>query len=132
MENEERIFTRSEVNEMLPSLRPLLSELRVAWLRIQELNPEIQKLKEKALMDAYSPHGVEYVESVSKAAALMEQIHEMGVLVKDVEKGLCDFPYRKEGRIVYLCWQMGEESVQHWHDIETGFSGREPLANEDH
>ena len=132
MENEERIFTRSEVNEMLPSLRPLLSELRVAWLRIQELNPEIQKLKEKALMDAYSPHGVEYVESVSQAAALMEQIHGMGVIVKDVEKGLCDFPYRKEGRIVYLCWQMGEESVEHWHAIETGFAGREPLANEDH
>ncbi len=130
MEQEERIFTRDEANEMLPRLRPLLAELRGEWLRVQELSPEIQKLREKVSMDAYSPHGVEYVELVSRLTVLMEQIRDMGVVVKDVDKGLCDFPYRMNDRIVYLCWQMGEDSIEYWHDIEAGFAGREPLPDQ--
>jgi len=132
MKQEERIFTRNEANEMLPRLRPLLVELRVKWLRMQELNPEIQKLRDKVSMDAYSPYGVEYVELVSHLRLLMEQIRNMGVLVKDVDKGLCDFPYRMNDRIVYLCWQMEEESINYWHEIEAGFTGRESLGNEEH
>ena len=62
---------------------------------------------------------------------LIQQIKEMGVLIKDVDKGLCDFPYMRQGRIVYLCWQLGEESIEYWHDIETGFGGREPLDETD-
>jgi hypothetical protein len=131
MEQEERIFSRDEANQMLPRLRPLLAELRGEWLRIQELNPEIQKLREKISMDAYSPHGVEYVELVSRLTLLMEQIRDLGVFVKDVDKGLCDFPYRMKDRIVYLCWQVGEDSIEYWHDIEAGFAGREPLRDED-
>ena len=131
MEQEGRIFTRDGANAMLARLRPLLTELRGEWLRIQELKPEIQKLREKVSMDAYSPHGVEYVELVSRLRVLMEQIRDMGVLVKDVDKGLCDFPYRMNDRIVYLCWQMGEDSIDYWHDIEAGFGGREPLCDED-
>ncbi len=131
MEQEERIFTRNESNAMLQRLRPLLTELRGEWLRIQELSPEIQKLREKVSMDAYSPHGVEYVELVSRLRVLMEQIRDMGVLVKDIDKGLCDFPYRMNDRVVYLCWQMGEDSIDYWHDIGAGFADRGPLCDED-
>jgi hypothetical protein len=62
---------------------------------------------------------------------LINQVKEMGVIIKDVDKGLCDFPYMRQGRVVYLCWQLGEESISYWHDIETGFSGREPLDDTD-
>ena len=62
---------------------------------------------------------------------LIQQIKEMGVLLKDVDKGLCDFPYMRQGRVVYLCWQLGEEAIEYWHDIETGFAGREPLDETD-
>lgn len=131
MRSEERIFTRDEANEMLPQLRSLLTELRRKWLRMQELNPEIEKLRERASMDAYSPHGVEYVELVSGLTSLMEEIRDMGVLVKDIQKGLCDFPYLMNERIVYLCWHMDEDSIEYWHDIQGGFSGREPLPRKD-
>jgi hypothetical protein len=131
MEETGRIFTRSEANGMLPRLRPILEELREQWGRIKTLNPEIQKTREKAMFDAHSPHGVEYVESVSHMLLLMGQIRDMGVLVKDMDRGLCDFPYMKEDRVVYLCWHLGEESVRYWHEIETGFAGREPLEDPD-
>ena len=131
MEQEERIFTRDEANRMLERLRPLVLDLQEEWERIKALNPEIQKTREKALMDAFSPHGVEYVESVSHLMLVMRQVREMGVPVKDLDKGLCDFPYLKQDRVVYLCWQLGEDSIEYWHDVESGFSGREPLGEQD-
>lgn len=127
----EHIFTRTEASRVLPRLRPMLEDLREEWLRIKKLNPEIQKTREKAMLDGYSPHGVEYVESVSHLMLVMSQIREMGVLVKDLEKGLVDFPYLKDDRVVYLCWHLGEESIDYWHEVEAGFAGREPLNEND-
>jgi hypothetical protein len=131
MEEAEHIFTRDEATDMLPRLRPLLEELREEWGRIKALNPEIQKTREKAMLDAYSPYGVEYVESVSHLMLVMAQVRDMGVVIKDLDKGLIDFPYMKDDRVVYLCWQLGEESINYWHDVESGFAGREPLDESD-
>jgi hypothetical protein len=131
MEDHTRIFTRSEANGMLPRLRPLLGELQEEWGRIKEMNPEISKLRERAMFDAFHPRGVEYVESVSHLTGLISEIRDMGVLVKDLDKGLCDFPYMKADRVVYLCWHLGEDSVGFWHDVEAGFAGREPLGEDD-
>lgn len=131
MEQAEHIFTRREASSVLPRLRPLLEELRGEWGRIKALNPEIQKTREKAMLDAYSPHGVEYVESVSHLMLVMGQVREMGVLVKDLDKGLVDFPYLKDDHVVYLCWHLGEQSIDYWHEIEAGFAGREPLGEDD-
>lgn len=131
MEESEHIFTRTEANEIVTRLRPLMEELREEWDRIKKLNPEIQKIRGKAMQDAYSPRGVEYVESVSHLTLLMGQVRDMGVIVKDLDKGLCDFPYLKEDRVVYLCWHLGEDSIEYWHDIEGGFAGRELLDEQD-
>jgi hypothetical protein len=131
LEQEERIFSREEANGLLASLRPLILDLQQEWDRIKVLNPEIQKAREKALMDAFSPHGVEYVESVSHLMLVMRQVREMGVLVKDLDKGLCDFPYLRQERVVYLCWHLGEDSIEYWHDVESGFGSREPLGEQD-
>ena len=115
---EAHIFTRTEANEMLGRLRPLMEDLSEEWDRIKELNPEIQKIREKVTQDAYSPRGVEYVESISHLMLLMGQVRDMGVLVQDLDRGLCDFPYLKQERVVYLCWHLGEESIEYWHDTE--------------
>jgi len=128
---EERIFTLAEAQSLLPRLRIVLAEIGQEWERISKLNPEIQKARDSAPLDGYSKFGVDYVESVSRLMSLIQQIKDLGVLLKDVEKGLCDFPYIKDGRTVYLCWQLGEESIQYWHDVETGFAGREPLDDKD-
>ena len=128
---DERIFTLAEAQSLLPRLRKFMEEIGVQWERMRELNPEIQKARDNAPLDGYSKFGVEYVESVSHLMSLMQQIKDLGVLLKDPSKGLCDFPYIKDGRTVYLCWQLGEDSIQYWHDVETGFAGREPLDGTD-
>ena len=129
--DEERVFTLAEAQSLLPRLRTLLEELSQEWKRISALNPEIQKARDNAPLNGYSKFGVEYVESVSHLMSLIHEIKDMGVLLKDADKGLCDFPYIKGGRMVYLCWQLGEDTIQYWHDVETGFAGREPLEESD-
>jgi hypothetical protein len=128
---DERIFTLAEAQNLLPRLRSLLSEIGTEWNHIRELNPDVQKARDNAALDGFSKSGVEYVESVSHLMFLIHQIKDMGVLLKDADKGLCDFPYVRQGRVVYLCWQLGEDQIQYWHEIETGFAGREPLDETD-
>jgi hypothetical protein len=108
-----------------------MQDASTEWRHMRDLNPEIQKLRDKVPMDAFSPFGVEYIQSVTHLMMLLQQVKDMGVVVKDVEKGLCDFPYVRNGRVVYLCWHLGEDSINYWHDIEAGFAGREPLDETD-
>jgi len=127
----ERIFTLAEAQSLLPRLRSLLTEIGKEWSRVRELNPDVQKARDNAPFDGHSRSGVQYVESVSQLMFWIHQIKDMGVLLKDADRGLCDFPYMREGRVVYLCWQLGEDQIEYWHDIETGFAGREPLDETD-
>ena len=57
----------------------------------------------------------------------MKDIEDLGVLVKDIDTGLCDFPHTRDGRVVYLCWKLDEDEISWWHDLESGFAGRQPL-----
>lgn len=129
--SEDRIFSLAEAEALLPTLRTLLGEIGAAWDHVRELNPEVQKARDASAFDGFSKAGVEYVESVSHLMLLIHQIKELGVLLKDAEKGLCDFPYIRQGKVVYLCWQLGEDRIEYWHDIESGFAGREPLDETD-
>ena len=129
--SEDRLFSLSEAEALLPTLRSLLGEIGAAWDRVRELNPEVQKARDASAFDGFSKAGVEYVESVSHLMFLIHQIKELGVLLKDAEKGLCDFPYIRQGKVVYLCWQLGEDRIEYWHDIASGFAGREPLDETD-
>ena len=128
---DERIFTLAEAESLLPELRSLLREISDSWNHIRDLNPDIQKARDAAPFDGFSKSGVDYVESVSHLMVLIHQVKDMGVLLKDADKGLCDFPYMRQGRVVYLCWQLGEERIEYWHETETGFSSREPLDETD-
>jgi hypothetical protein len=127
----ERIFSLEEAKALLPRLRTILAEGADEWNRVKSLNPQIQKARDKAQFDGHSPYGVEYIETVTHLMLLLQQIRDLGIHLKDVERGLCDFPYMKDGKVVYLCWQLGEETIEYWHDIETGFAGREPLDDTD-
>ena len=72
-----------------------------------------------------------YVEAVSHLLYLLHQVKDMGVHLKDIDKGLCDFPYMRQGRVVYLCWHLGEESITTGMTSRPGFAGREPLDETD-
>jgi len=66
-------------------------------------------------------------KSVQEAKDTLAEIDAIGVQVKDLEKGLLDFPFQLEDRVVLLCWTQGETGITFWHTTEAGFAGRQPL-----
>ena len=72
--------------------------------------------------------GADYVAALSSLAEASGELEALGIQLKDYERGLIDFPALRDGRVVLLCWQMGEgDSLEWWHDVEAGFAGRQPL-----
>ncbi|MBI3658251.1 MAG: DUF2203 domain-containing protein [Acidobacteria bacterium] len=123
----DKVFSLKEASNLLPLLRKLLSKAHVVWERLQQMQPEIQGVSENAQYNRGSFLGTEYVGEILNLQEILLAASRRGVIVKDVEAGLCDFPYEHEGRIVYLCWKLGEDKIKWWHEVAEGFAGRQPL-----
>ena len=122
--SEERRFTVEEADAMLGQVGAALERIRAAR---QIVFARGERVREGAGGNGGGHEGAEYLEASATLKKDMEWFAEEGVIVRDPESGLVDFPAEREGRVVYLCWQLGEDRVAHWHDPETGFAGRKPL-----
>jgi hypothetical protein len=126
-------FTRAQAEALLPQLEPILLELRELRAELADIEEKVEALQLRMRGNGHEHQG-EMAQLRERAATLIEQvnervhrINELGVLVKDLQMGLVDFPARREGREVYLCWRLGEPRVAWWHTIEGGFAARQPL-----
>ena len=128
---DERIFTLGEANSIVPDLEVLLHEVQQMRRFILQIRAEIQKAREKLAANGGSSHGPAYVKALEYIMKRIERIQQMGVVLKDLEKGLCDFPFMLDGRMVYLCWKLGESEVCWWHETDTGYSNRKPLGEDE-
>jgi hypothetical protein len=122
-----QFFTVVEANALLPRLRLLLEKVLEEKQRLVAMIPEVSRAKEGHVFDWGTPAGPQYLQILDNFGQISREIEKLGVIVKDLDQGLCDFPYQREGRIVYLCWKLGEEEVSWWHDVDAGFDGRMPL-----
>ena len=122
----ERHFTREEANAALASLRPLLQRLRDAKDLLTDEEAH-EALSDAAPGNGGGEAGVQVGESFLEVQRLLAALQEAGIVLRDIDRGLVDFPTLLDGREVYLCWELGEDGVDHWHDRDTGFGGREPL-----
>jgi hypothetical protein len=127
MDQFERLFTREEANRLLKQLRPLVDELMEARDQVSELRPDLAGALQSAMGNGGSQATGRLMNLLQRIRKLVDRIQSEGVLVKDIDQGLLDFPARHEGRIVFLCWKHGEDEVGFWHDLEAGFAGRRPL-----
>jgi hypothetical protein len=128
----ERIyFTVEEARQLVPALRPLLIEMRDDKAKLHAEMTELSKLTPAMRANGHAPaargHEVEILRLAGALRDKLTQVNDMGIEIKDVDSGLVDFPSLREGREVYLCWRVDEETVSYWHEIETGFIGRRPL-----
>ncbi len=72
--------------------------------------------------------GSVYVKCLYEIGKLTTEFHELGIQLKDYSRGLIDFPSMRDGHVVLLCWQLGEdEQIEWWHEVEAGFAGRQPI-----
>jgi hypothetical protein len=121
-----KLFTLEEANALLPEVNRRLAGIDRARATLRRLAPEAKRASESPGGGGI-PRGFQYSGALSTFIASTQEILGLGVEIKDFDQGLVDFPSRREGRIVYLCWRRGEESIEWWHDLDTGFAGRQPL-----
>lgn len=126
----ERLFSLSEANRLIPSLEEHLSAVKKGKSVLVHTKDEIKKASQNAQFGGGSFVAPHYVSALEQINDNLQKIQEMGVLVKDVEMGLCDFPHLHEGRVVYLCWKLGEPEVGWWHEVHNGYSSRQPLSSD--
>ena len=124
----ERIFSLTEANELIPTLQLHLTRVRQARRIIEFTQRDIQRASLQAEYGGGSQYGVLYLRALEQISINLQALEETGVLLKDVEAGLCDFPHRYDGRIVYLCWKLGEDEVAWWHESHSGFQGRQSIT----
>jgi hypothetical protein len=119
-------YTRAQARQLLPQI--------TEWLRqLQDLNESINKRENRmsGAINGGADLGGETVTSWIKELAdyqeLMHEFQSRRIQVKDLDRGLIDFPAIIGGKEVFLCWELGEEDIEYWHDLDSGYIGREPL-----
>ncbi|GAA5334200.1 MULTISPECIES: DUF2203 domain-containing protein [Thermus] len=118
-----RIFTKEEADALLPEIRRVLAQMRKARAELKEVQdrlPEARGLARRALEE-------EARFLLGSLEADARYLASLGVLLKDLDRGLVDFPARVGGEVVFLCWQEGEPEVAHYHPLSGGFAERRPL-----
>lgn len=129
------LFNVEEANRMLAELRPLVEELVRARQNLARLDRRIDVLTLAAAgASADNPDVRELGGAVERRSRLVErlrrgvrEIQGRGPVVKDLERGLIDFYSLAGDRLIFLCWQLDEAEVGHWHTLEGGFASRQPL-----
>jgi hypothetical protein len=122
-----RLFTVEEANALLPTLRELLDELSLHRDALREKAPHLEPILQATVANGGGRAGSEYGVEAYRLHLAVARIRELGVLLKDVDMGLLDFPHERGGRVVFLCWHPPEERIEYWHEIEAGYAGRRPL-----
>jgi hypothetical protein len=125
-----KLFTVEEANDLLPVIRPKLEEIKVRYEETAMFRDSVKLAAEAAVESGGGglESGTQYVKSLYKIGKITTELFELGVQLKDYSRGLIDFPSVRNGQIVLLCWQLGEdERIEWWHEMETGFAGRKPL-----
>lgn len=122
-----RYFTVQEANELLPTIEPLLAELLDRRARVVRSRDKIEAMVEDLHSNVGGPVASEMAREFMIIEQLAEKIQSHGCFVKDMNAGLVDFLAKIDGRDVYLCWRYGEPRVAHYHELHTGYNGRQPV-----
>jgi hypothetical protein len=117
-------YSLEEANAELDDLRRRLPRLRDARLGLIDASTRI---KGAVGADGGGVEGSDWFRHQQTLRADVEHLAEKGILLRDPDTGLVDFPSELDGRRVFLCWRLGEDSVRYYHEERSGFSGRKPL-----
>ncbi|MDP7665030.1 MAG: DUF2203 domain-containing protein [Nitrospinota bacterium] len=123
-----KIFSVREARTLVPDLRPRL-------LRMREIREHLDRYRDEAEQTSRDvdrggstmPSAADYFPLVGEITSHLKYFQAIGVLIKDLSAGLVDFPSIRDGRVVFLCWHAGEETVSHWHEVDAGIADRNQI-----
>jgi len=134
---EPRIFTLEQANAMLPLVRAIVKDLAELSRDVIERRERLNSLlagRGQQSRDIYGEELAQIEDELAKDSdqlrEYVRELNELGVELKNPPEGLIDFRCLMDGRVVYLCWKLDEPEIQHWHELEAGFAGRQPLPRE--
>jgi hypothetical protein len=130
-----KLFTLDEAQALVPVLESLLKRAIEAKQAAEQIGDELQRLTQRIFVAGgmhvdigkVGRQRAELDAHIQRAKDAVEEINAIGVQVKDLDIGLLDFPCKVDDQVVLLCWKMGEPKITHWHTLESGFQGRQPL-----
>ena len=135
-----RMFTVTEASALVPRLEEAFLRLDPKLARLRELRELIEDAESyygEGLADAPTKDRDAYADSLQEQADLegsvqadVDDVRALGCELKDIHRGLVDFPARIGNELAYLCWQRGERAIGWWHTLDSGFAGRKALAPE--
>ncbi len=120
----DRVFTVLDANAELPELRERLPRLREARLG---LIASSERITEAVASDGGGVAGSDWFRHQETLKTEVEYLADRGILLRDPDTGLIDFPAERDGEQVFLCWRLGEGDVEYYHGVHSGFGGRKPL-----
>lgn len=130
-----RLFTLEEANARLPLVRAITRDLSNLARDLVDRRQRLDSLlagRKLSATDVYSDELADMYKSIERDTRRVEEyvleLQSLGVEAKGAVDGLVDFPAMVDGRMVYLCWKLGEPEIVHWHEVDAGFAGRQPLA----
>jgi hypothetical protein len=130
----QRTFTPDEANALLPTVRPLVARMVEAKRALDEAQAGADDVSTRIAGNGGGLPPARLAEvhdaltrRAAELARALDEVQELGVIVKDLDSGLVDFPSVRDGREVLLCWRLGEDEVAFWHGYDDGFAGRQPI-----
>jgi len=134
-----RLFTVREANATLPLVRAITRDLVNVSRELLDRRERLSGLLAGRRLSSGNPYDDELAqieEELERDAAriqeFIDELQQLGVEPKSAVEGLVDFPATLDGRVVYLCWKLGEEEVGHWHEVDSGYASRKPIAKGRH
>lgn len=129
-----RLFTVAEANGLLPEIVPLLLELRARKVALDTSLAALERLTPAMRLNGHAADARHLEAQIhtltSELSAGIDLLNAQGIEIKSVDHGLIDFPSPRDGRVVYLCWRLGEgATIRFWHEIAAGFAGRQRLES---
>lgn len=129
--DEPKYFTLDEANRTLPLVRRIVGDIVESYARFQDrLKAFHQLAAEMVPIDRERTEALreEIDDLAEEINGFLGELRQIGCEFKGFDEGLVDFLSLRDGRPVFLCWKLGEESIEHWHELDAGFAGRQPLA----
>ena len=127
MNHYRRHFSLEEARALMPELRRIFQDAHARRERARRADEKLGKLIQTTRSDVGGPPVSNLLMDLQQMQAQMERVEKLGVVVKDFDRGLVDFPHLRQGREVFLCWELDEEDIEFWHDLDAGYAGRERL-----
>lgn len=119
-------YTRDEARQLLPEIQTWIQRLVILRDRLEKAATRLERLMADGL-DRGGDAVEEYLQIQTGAMEVLNEFEKREILVKDLDRGLIDFPAIIGGREVFLCWEHGDEDIEFWHDLDSGYAGRERL-----